>query len=136
MNERYLFRGKRLDDGEWEVGFRLAIDNGREFIIANGFAYKTSADVDAATHEINSATIGQCAGRRDKTKTLIFEGDIVNAYGRHCFVRFRAGCWELRSIDGKLIRYGTSEMLGDCNDEHLKVIGNIHDNPELMEVTT
>ena len=70
MKDRYLFRGKALDGGEWAVGNCVCETLGNElhFIVLAGSREKV---------EIDPATLGQCTGLEDKRGRLVFEGDIL-----------------------------------------------------------
>ena len=79
-------------------------------------------------------TLGQFTGLTDKNGTKIFEGDIVQFYGTYNLEVFiENGHTEIRWFDTvtnsecKDMFYGNDEELGEC-----EVIGNIHDNPELL----
>ena len=147
MNERYLFRGKRKDNGEWAYG-GLDTDWGLEpekrdryWIIQ---AYLGEAFV-------LPETVGQCTGLRDKNGNWIFEGDIIKINSRVAssetretaeteigFVKYDMDECEYRitNVNGTIEEYGKNYSLNlwrfkrDTNE----VIGNIHDNPELLEV--
>ena len=126
MNERYLFRGKRKDNGEWAYG-GLDTDWGLEpekrdryWIIQ---AYLGEAFV-------LPETVGQCTGLKDKNGNWIFEGDIIEykfEYGKIIYseseamyiAEFDTWCTDFDHIDSNRI----------------EVIDNIHDNPELLEVS-
>lgn len=116
MEDRYLFRAKRLDNGEWIMGL-LTVMWGQLHII--------NPDDEHTAYPIDIETICQCTGLRDKNGNLIWENDIVS-------------CWDTYSTEnglseadciGKVVwdakRYG---VLDECS-----VIGNIFDNPELSE---
>ena len=116
-----LFRGKRVPDNEWVEGFYF-----RE---AGSFIKELPSAISTPTHLVYPETIGQYTGLTDKNGTKIFEGDIVTmpAYngGRHkTVVYFKNGKF---AVDGS--NYGFK----DIAPKNMKVIGNIHDNPELLK---
>lgn len=130
MEDRYLFRGKYIDDGEWMSGsyYELA---GRPLIFKPVFASKK------AVYEIDPATICQCTGLKDKNGKPIYENDIMVAYydeenpehGTYVMVAWREYGWvtvENNSDDPC--------PLDDFTIKHFEVVGNIFDNPELLEV--
>lgn len=84
MQDRYLFRGNRFDNGEGVEGFFDVVTKGTHLDpIENGYYITTFKKLEngeiilTGRYEINPATIGQCTGLRDKNGKLIFEGDIV-----------------------------------------------------------
>ena len=138
MNERFLSRGKRKDNGEWETGFlvikRWDCSDERYFITDKMTGWHTP---------VIPKTVGQCTGLEDKNGKLIFEGDILESRAsenkedwKKWVVTFSDGsfCFE-REIPRKR-KYKYEENLL-CVDEielyGLTVIGNIHDNPELLQ---
>ncbi len=80
MNERYLFRGKRLDNGEWVTGYYYETPNSYIHVFYQGLG--------SNCFKVDSATVGQCTGLRDKNETLIFEGDIVSKKCGTLLVRY------------------------------------------------
>lgn len=116
-----LFRGKRVDNGRWIHGDYVG-------------GYFICDDLEDTEYvgfvEINPETVGQYTGLTDKNGKKIFEGDILQfeAYG-HLYTGF--------------VEYGNAEFGVDCKTaspflstavvrHDAVVIGNIHDNPELL----
>lgn len=127
MEDRYLFRAKRKDNGEWTEGFLLKRWDGLWiFTIDEKFA-----DL------IIPSTICQCTGLKDKNGKLIFENDILSGHidvefpedeTRKCVVWHENGwCTNEPGCDDY-------EALDDFDSENFEVIGNMIDNPELLEV--
>lgn len=119
-----LFRGKRLDDGEWVDGYLYITHNGEHEISI----YNDEVNIERWTHEVDPSTVGQYTGLKDKNGKKIFDGDIVKRVGDKCVVKWT-------EEDAKFIIIGSMTKLDFslCFAEHLEVIGNIHDNPELLE---
>lgn len=126
-----LFRGKRADNGEWIEGF-LVKKFDKWYIYDFDFLPYSS--------EITPETAGQYTGLTDKNGKKIFEGDIV----KEVSMRFRtmeieksifAVEWCDFDLSYRLIRrFDNGEqttILTNCGD--YEVIGNIHDNPELLQ---
>ena len=128
-----LFRGKRCYNGEWVEGGLLRDTEQNEAYIAECFEDKA-----AYVRQVIPETVGQFV-LPDKNGKEIFEGDIVKTkYGRLCIVVWfssPAHCgWDLKPIGSAENCIGTkapdrSDLYKSCN---LEVIGNIHDNPELL----
>lgn len=159
MNERYLYRGKRKDNREWAYG-GLDTDWGLEpkdrdrYWIIQAYLGETL---------VIPETVGQCTGLTDKNDKLIFEGDIVKIVDFQVgIVTNECGAFGVgvnKSIDWDYLDSEIAEITG-CNNmpyfckndnfislwelmwnynqedfcEVAEVIGNIHDNPELLEV--
>lgn len=126
-----LFRGKRVDDGEWIEGFYAHSGEKKYILIDNDIAVGY-----LAMKEVNPDTVGQYTGLTDKNGKKIFEGDIVSTDLERPYniVVFRDGCFMFNCNDGGQDYYDI--MLPILRSEHTryeygKVIGNIYDNPEL-----
>lgn len=148
MEDRYLFRGKTIS-GEWVQGL-LATENNRWYIsnkAGRPFAY-----------EIIPETICQCTGLKDKNGNLIWENDILMSHGnpkdlvKVVFGEFTViDVSSLEKID-RVIGWhyevittdGLSKLEPFClsmpiTENYVKwcefeVVGNVFDNPELLEV--
>lgn len=131
MEDRYLFKAKRLDNGERVIGsyanccYQNEEDKTGHFIL----------EYPNKFHEIYTSTICQCTGLKDKTGKLIWENDIMAAYldddypEDETYIRILwrgSGFWSKEK--------GSEDMLqvDEFDQEHFEVIGNIFDNPELL----
>ena len=129
-----LFRGKRLDNGEWIQGDIVQFPvHGVVRIVEQEPSYKDA--------EVDSDTVGQYTGLTDKNGKKIFEGDIIHLEYSQVFfggvyfgeytaeVSYKEGCFVTDGINnGDEIE---TPLSGFDNDE-VEIIGNIHDNPELL----
>ena len=127
-----LFRGKRKDNGEWVYGFYFQKQNP---LSSDGLPITHCiSDIPPFGYEVIPETVGQYTGLKDKNGKRIFEGDIVRCgTGRICKVTFFISPgysgFDLVPIGGF-----------DAPPPHrwslfsdTEVIGNITDNPELLE---
>lgn len=128
-----LFRGKRLDNGEWAYGFLVKHPSAVGFTDDSPWYISVSPedpDDTGGCYNVDLDTVGQYTGLKDKNGKRIFEGDIVadEVAHKHAVVRFRAPAFWLE--------YPGHEDLNECEwadcANQLTVIGNIHDNPELL----
>lgn len=142
MEDRYLFKAKRLDNGEWIIGSLIQnpFFKGVRSWISSEQEDKTRLKSISRTQalwnsiEVDSSTICQCTGLKDKNGKLIWENDIANCLTEECCGYI---CWnesEAGFYFNVLLEDGTYEEehiydYVDCMD----VIGNIFDNPELLE---
>ena len=126
-----LFRGKRLDNGEWVYGYYVHIGPvscQRAYIIPE---YTSAIYVK----EVDPSTVDQYTGLMDKNDKRIFEGDIVSTdiARPYLIVEFRDGCFMFNCNDGGKDYYDIMlPILEDAQTEYKygEIIGNIHDNPE------
>lgn len=127
-----LFRGKRMDNGEWVKGYLICpeFDKSRAYI---GYLFPAE-DHDLDVAEVASSTVGRFTGLTDRNGVKIFEGDIVR-YGD----TIHRVVFEQRNGTAYFgLVYAACETLpfGHYQDlKQIEVIGNIYDNPELLEVS-
>lgn len=132
-----LFRGKHIDTGKWIVGLLPFKNRIREFVKQYNDKGEYFHD-NIIEHVCEPETIGQFTGLLDKSGTKIFEGDIVrwkkadlrNQMELTAFVEYSfSGFCVYYLHDDERIFMGSLEMVQDRGCE---IIGNIHDNPELL----
>ena len=132
MKREILFRGRTIEGKEWVVGF-LAVYSSTPFIGA------PNSQGTTLWFAVDSETVGQFTGLTDKNGKKIFEGDIIRAKiegGNHngfawpnMPVDFQQGAFCLNDRNGYIFC-----VLGAfAPSVTLEVIGNTHDNPELLE---
>ena len=133
-----LFCGKRCDNGEWVQGYYIRADlhwhkhgihkdwivcsasaNGGWFALHNKYAVK-------------SETVGQFTGLTDKNGKKIFEGDIVRYMNKETMVVVWNNDSASFAIAYSAINFNYLATISGAHI-YLEVIGNIHDNPELLE---
>ena len=146
-----LFRGKRLDNGEWVHGF-LTVDDSEtpnQFVIDYLMPHKSCY----GQTEVDPETVGQFTGLTDKNGKKIFEGDIfryyhevqkpiydeetgvVSGYKTSRIIRYK-GYVTINELGVEINLSNNCQWWRHKNGNQLarvKVIGNVHDNPELLE---
>ena len=132
-----LFRGRCIDYDDiygWVEGYYIHLQdvwkNRNVHRIYNGFSESDSYGFYPDYYKVDPETVGQFTGLLDKNGKKIFEGDIVKRNSVSMLVVWNEACamFEVEYImDGE--RY-CNTLFGH---EILEVIGNIHDNPELLE---
>ena len=139
----FLLRGKRTDNGEWVCGYYT---KARYFLNKKEMHIIFEPDVEVFPHceftgyeEVLPETVGQYTGLTDKNGVRIFEGDICRFkrfndiyIGKIVFnVKTASFVMWYQSIVGAYGEKATHKMLLSVCDG-IEVIGNIHDNPELL----
>lgn len=128
-----LFRGKRKENGEWVYGNYAVTDNNEKqhFIFQN----------KAFEFEVDSETVGQYTGITDDYGKKIFEGDILGItnddpdydYITKVYLDCNTLCVDVQGQDYDYTSIGFALEIWDDECDQLEVIGNIHDNPELLK---
>lgn len=141
MEDRYLFRAKRIDNGEWIVGDLIQnkfLRGMRSWISSEKYDPKRLREISKnmaqwRSVEVDPSTICQCTGLNDKNGKLIWENDIVVYYDM-TEERYLIS-WESNKACYEYQQYGCSVMnFDELSGCEIEVIGNIFDNPELLEV--
>ena len=128
MAREILFRGKRTDNGKWVEGHLIVFPKSKitKIMVWN------AADLDFDAIEVRPESVGQYTGLTDKDGKKIFEGDIVNCYTFTGMNDYRRGVVHWNEMFCGW--YGKESCSLLCGlGEIYEVIGNIHDNPELLE---
>ena len=130
MAREILFRGKRTDNGKWVEGHLIVFPKSKitKIMVWN------AADLDFDAIEVRPESVGQYTGLTDKDGKKIFEGDIVNCYTFTGMNDYRRGVvhWDEMFCGW----YGKESCSLLCGlGEIYEVIGNIHDNSELLNGT-
>ena len=127
-----IFRGKRTDNGEWIEGSLLGID-----WCDKPSTYSIAPNTPVSVfYSVIPETVGQYTGLTDKNGVKIFEGDIL-----HCVSKLDSAkmvvifeCGEYRMVLAEKFK----DYIGNCGFYAItcfekEVIGNIHDNPEILK---
>lgn len=127
-----LFRGKDPESGEWYYGYYVKRNDGdRGSLILEDY-FLESYEI------VKPETVGQYTGLSDKNGRKIFEGDILlgrfddlfpmfSTEESRCEVVWHDFGWHIKNS------YGIDPADQKWIKRHYKVIGNIYDNPELVE---
>jgi len=128
------FRGKRIDDGEWVVGFL-------ELHLVDGDLTKTKQDafitcdymdkigkVYRDRFDVIPETVGQFTGLKDKNGVEIYDGDRAkSSYGITGIVKYEEGSFYIWTPTRKCAFAGLIKL-----GHNFEVIGNIHENPKIL----
>ena len=147
MNNRYICRGKRKDNGEWVEGYYSRLPHQfsgflKDHIVVSSYDIESETGICNA-YPVVRETVGRCTGLKDKNGKLIFEGDVLydKESGFVGTVKFNdiIASFVVVINDTTPTFYHWSWLnKGDVarskNLKNTEVIGNEFDNPELPEV--
>lgn len=160
MEDRHLYRAKRLDNGKWEIGSLIVLPNG-DYEIGNKCKNPPDGDPmwnnSLITHKVDPSTVCQCTALRDTYSNLIWESDIVKLVLESGEVRYFKVSYKrvIRKVichpdfDDDIAKVELNAIcfewngyeLFPCIDEYgvsdvskMEIVGNIFDNPELLGV--
>lgn len=158
MEDRYLYKAKRVDNGEWVTGSLITCEDGTYKIATSYLDGDTNIAILICAYDVDKDTICQCTGLKDKNGKLIWENDILMCYDNtDNLVKVAYGEFDVIDADSlnvsdsvigwhhevvsmdalnkcELLRY---DML-PLTEYYIQLmeskrIGNIFDNPELLE---
>lgn len=119
-----LFRGKQTTSGEWSCGY-IYSDRKKTYIAYEG-------EKDCIIHKIIPSTVGRYTGLTDKNGKKVFEGDIIKGKEKATYAigysDATAGFYAKATLPQRIL-----PCMNIGTMKHYEVIGNIHDNPELLE---
>lgn len=140
------FRGKRTDNGEWEMGvpFDIGLISKKERWLTSSIhigILNGDYEHGLSITEVDPATVGQFTGLTDKNGKEIYEGDIL----RGCVQNKKDTKSKITSYLGTVIYKGSSFRFSDNKTkldsdldylyrfDDIEIIGNVHDNKELLK---
>ena len=136
-----LFKAQRLDNKEWVEGYYVKIHGTNLHYIATGKLEIKNGRLALEVFEIEPETLCQYTGLNDMTSNKIWENDIVQdtegCIGKVLFGQYQ---WQVEIIKSKyILSLGQTFPLWQWDEcerngfRKLEVIGNVFDNPELLE---
>ena len=132
MKREIKFRGKRKTDGEWLYGYYF-VNRGLHFIVTDGLAPAGNTFHD---YEVYPETVGQYTGMKDCNGEKIYEGDIMEIQETYSNTRivgtviYEDDYFFVQSRNGG----GPWGLYWSLREHNATVIGEIYDNPELLEL--
>lgn len=149
MQDRFKFRGKRIDNNQWYYGSYLYLHNPPKYDW-NGTKHEGKEDTHFIIDEkdvnygVYPETVGQCTGLKDKHGRLIYDGDIVKVQCNRedkggLFYKTGIIAYELNEkndhghADSSFYLKLNNGMCALFSKEKCEVIGNIYENQELLK---
>lgn len=153
MEDKYLYKAKGKDNVEWVQGYYVKgldmYDKEIHLIFEPATSFYSNGET-AGWYEVDPSTICRCTGLKDKNGKLIWENDILDGFtypymsdGIHNYYVEVCWCDNVPSFGIYTHKYpeskvrgisaGMTELMEDWNPNDWEIIGNIFDNPELLE---
>ena len=138
MEDRYLFKGKRIDNGEWITGYLLV--KKKDFYICEK-PYECMDEYSSLNGQsygfggfkfVDPSTICQCTGLKDKNGKLIWENEIIKCKFGIAVAVWDKSEWRIKWVKDNIWRKDLHYWVVEDN-QRTEVIGNKFDNPELLE---
>jgi len=144
--EEYLFKAKRVDNERWEKGYYVKLVGDNHHYIFTGVLDITGLYPTLCRYEVFPETCQRYTGLNDISGTQIYEGDIIESHlGGQVLVgnmvikygTYQAYCpadkQYMDSVGFYASKKGYPDMPIGPTEVYAKVVGNIYDNPELLD---
>ena len=125
MEDRYLSKAKRLDNGEWVEGYLFGIWEKRYIL------WGMTNDIPNMI-EVDPSTICQCTGLKNKNGKLIWENEIIKCKFGIAVAVWDKSEWRIKWVKDNIWRKDLHYWVVEDN-QRTEVIGNKFENPELLE---
>ena len=124
MKRENLYRGKRVDTGEWVEGSLI----GNDVIVGKIVEFEEDYFCTEFWYKVDPETVGQFTGMTDKKGKKLFEGDVYSMGEKNILY---VVIFDKSQFIGKQV--GNRSLAGlEYWKSDIEIIGNIHDNPELL----
>lgn len=128
-----LFRGKDIHTKKWVTGYYVCIgnDNYSHFILSGKIKITRANTTEFVKNRVISETVGQYTGLTDKNGKQIFEGDIIvwSEDNENYVIKYSD---KRSAFIAKNLANDMYYISFECGAKDVTLIGNIHDNPELL----
>ena len=133
MEDRYLFKAKRIDNGEWVQGYLVYNNRDKLYRIIMEIQYSTGTCITTDNApRVDSSTICQCTGLKDRNGNLIWENEIIKCKFGIAVAVWDKSEWRIKLVKDNIWRKDLHYWVVEDN-QRTEVVGNIFDNPELLK---